>query len=243
MSEAAKELALPETQAENMLAVIQRAAADPSVDMDKLERLLQMQERLDANEAIRAFNLDFIALQNDLPEINEGGEIKHGGRVISKYSRWDEDINPVIKPILAKHNFVLSFETNTVDRIHVVAHLIHSGGHSRSGSFTLPPEMSGAKNDVQGFGSSVSYAKRYAAGPLLNLTTRGVDDDAVAAVASGTITEEQAIKIRERLEAIGRDESKFCNYLKVSSLDLMPLNAYGRAIMALDQAERTHANS
>ena len=164
-----------------ILVMIQSAARDPDADVDKMERLMAMYERQQEKESIAAFNRDFVSLQNSLPDIGEGGQIIHGGKLISKYARWDEDINPVIKPILAANNFMLSFETDTKNGIHVTAHLIHASGHSRSGSFSLPPDKSGAKNEVQAIGSAVSYAKRYAAGPLLNLTTRGTDDDGQAA--------------------------------------------------------------
>jgi len=173
--------ALARSDVDPILVMIQSATRDPDTDVEKMERLFALYERQQEREAVKSFNRDFIRLQSALPEITEGGEIKHGGKIISEYARWDEDINPVIKPILAEHGFVLSFETDTRDGIHVVAHLIHSDGHSRSGSFTLPPDKSGAKNDVQSIGSSTSYAKRYAAGPLLNITTRGQDDDGNAA--------------------------------------------------------------
>lgn len=160
-----------------ILSMIQAAAQNADMDVEKLERMFALYERQQERDSIQAFNSDFVRLQADLPEINEGGQIIHNGTKISDYARWDEDIAPAIRPVLAKHNFVLSFETDTSDRVRVTAHLIHAEGHSRSGSFTTDPDTSGAKNSVQSMGSAVSYAKRYAAGPLLNLITRGADDD------------------------------------------------------------------
>ena len=186
-----------QSSAGSMMALIERAANSSDVDVEKLEKLLEMNERWEKSEAEKAFNRDFISLQNDLPDIGEGGQIIHKGTLISKYARWDEDINPVIKPILAQHGFTLSFETDTTDRIKVTAHLIHRDGHSRSGSFCAPVDKSGAKNEVQGMGSSVSYAKRYAAGPLLNLTMRGLDDDGAAA---GRMNEAELIDARTQAD-------------------------------------------
>ena len=182
LKRAEAEIERAETEsADPILMMIQSAARDPETDVAKMERMFYLYERQQAREAEKAFNRDFIALQDELPEIDEGGKIVHNGKVISKYARWDEDINPAIRPILARHNFTLSFEVETSDRIKVVAHLIHADGHSRSSSFTSPPDKSGAKNEVQAMGSAVSYAKRYAAAPLLNLTMRGQDDDGRAA--------------------------------------------------------------
>lgn len=41
----------------------------------------------------------------------------------------------------------------------------------------LPADVSGNKNAVQAFGSSTSYGKRYVLCALLNITTRGQDDN------------------------------------------------------------------
>jgi hypothetical protein len=49
----------------------------------------------------------------------------------------------------------------------------------------LPVDLSGKKNPVQAVGSSVSYGKRYAIEALLNLTSRGQDDDSRGTVDPG----------------------------------------------------------
>lgn len=225
-----------------ILVMIQAAARDPETDVDKLERMFALYERQQAREAEKSFNVDFVALQQDMPDIDEGGAIVHGGRTISKYARWDEDINPVIKPILARHNFTLSFETCTDNGIKVIAHLLHRDGHSRSGSFTLPPDKSGAKNEVQAIGSAVQYAKRYAAGPLLNLTTTGVDDDGAAAgQAVERISESQLADLESLIAEIKPDRAKFDTWLarslKVPGADLakIPASMYRDVVRALER--------
>ena len=42
---------IQQPEAISMLSVIARAAADPSVDLDKMERLMQMHERMQAKQA------------------------------------------------------------------------------------------------------------------------------------------------------------------------------------------------
>ena len=221
-----------------ILLMIQQASRDPDMNVDNLERMFGLYERQQAREAEKAFNRDFIALQQELPEIDEGGKIIHKGKLISKYARWDEDINPTIKPILARHNFTLSFEVDTTDRIRVVAHLIHSDGHSRSSSFTAPPDTSGAKNEVQGMGSAVSYAKRYAAGPLLNLTTKGRDDDGRAAARPQTITRQEADHLDAMAAKVEGGKKRLENYLqqKFGSADPanIPANQYKHVLSIVE---------
>lgn len=165
----------------SIMDVIAQAARDPSVDIDKMERLIAMQERIQAREAEVAFSDAFAAMQPELPVISKNGQIVHNNRVISEFSEW-EDINPAITPVLAKHGFSLSFKPAEVDKkIAVTAILRHRLGFKDDATLPLPTDTSGAKNAVQGVGSTLSYGKRYAAVLLLNITTGGGDDDGASA--------------------------------------------------------------
>ena len=162
----------------NMLAIIARAASDPSVDVEKMAALLDMQERIEARNAQRDYIEAEAAMQQAMPVIGKRGEIKNRhGQVQSRYARW-EDIHAVIMPILHRHGFTLTFEIDTEGKIAVQAVLSHASGHvKKSGFMTVPRDESGAKNPTQGAGSSVSYAKRYATLAVLNIATEGEDDD------------------------------------------------------------------
>lgn len=163
-----------------MLSVIERAARDPNVDIDKMERLMQMQERMLARTAKAEFDADMAELQPELPAIGERGKAMVNGQVRYTFALW-EDINTAIKPVLMRHGFALTFRTDFTNGITVTGVLSHRGGHREETSITLPSDKSGSKNDVQAVASTVSYGKRYTAGALLNLTSHGEDDDAYAA--------------------------------------------------------------
>lgn len=225
--------ALPESAA--IIQVIERAAMNPDVDIDKMERLLQMQERIMERNAKAAYAADLARMQPDLPIITERGGIRdRNGNVQSTYALW-EDINEAIKPVLAKHGFALSFRTGQGEgRITVTGVLSHREGHSEETTMHLPIDTSGSKNSVQAVGSSISYGKRYTAGALLNITSRGEDDDGKAAGGAATISDEQAMTIRELIEVVGANEKKFLEYLKVSSISAIPAKDYDRAVAALN---------
>lgn len=159
-----------------MLAVIERAARDPQVDVAKMEKLMELQERYQARQAKIEFDAAMAEMQPELPSIGERGNAANR----YTYALW-EDINAAIKPILSKHGFSLSFRTDTAEQITVTGVLSHRAGHREETRITLPADGSGNKNAVQAVASSVSYCKRYAAGALLNLTSHGEDDDAFAA--------------------------------------------------------------
>jgi len=164
------------TEVTSMLAVISRAASDPSVDMDKMDRLLQMHERMQDRQAAADFAAALADMQDELPSIGERGNAANR----YTYALW-EDINAAIKPVLKRHGFALSFRTSFDDGIAVTGVLSHRSGHREETTIKLPADSSGNKNAVQAVASSVSYGKRYTAGALLNLTSHGEDDDAFAA--------------------------------------------------------------
>lgn len=164
-----------------VLSIIERVAMDPAADIDKLERMLAMQERLVARDAKAAYDAAMADLQENLPVITKAGEIKNkSGQTASKYAEYD-DIMAAIKPLLKQHGFSITFKPETVDdKVRVTGIVSHKGGHQESTAITLPFDNSGFKNDVQGFGSSASYAKRYALIMLLNIVTSEGDDDGQA---------------------------------------------------------------
>lgn len=179
-----------------ILQVIERAALNPDVDIDKMERLLQMQERILDRQALMAYSEAMAAMQTELPSIAERGQA-HAGQYATL-----EDIVDTVRPILQRHGFAVSFRIETQERgIQITGVLMHKDGHREATSMLLPADTSGSKNAVQAFGSSTSYGRRYVLCALLNITTRGQDDDGHAAVPIKRVTPFQAGQLRQLLKA------------------------------------------
>ncbi|CAE6906071.1 Single-stranded DNA-binding protein [Pseudomonas marincola] len=196
-----------------ILQVIQRAAADPQCDIEKMERLMAMHERMQASQAKQQYDEALAVMQEQLPVIGERGGIKDkSGRIQSTYALW-EDINEMIKPVLAAHGFAITFRTPRNEKgIEVEGVLSHRGGHRESTSLLLPADTSGSKNGVQAVASSVSYGKRYTASMLLNITTTGEDDDGNGAAVTPRVTSAQATQISMLLEKCSeKAKSAFAN--------------------------------
>ena len=209
---------------------IQDAALHQDVDPVKFDRLLIAQEKFAAKEGRIAFDTAFSQMQAELPVIGERGTITDwNGAPASTYALW-EDINEAIKPIISKFGFALRFKTGQDhNTIIVTAILSHSGGHSEETTMRLPVDLSGGKNPVQAIGSSTSYGKRYTASALLNLTSRGEDDDGKAAVQSARITAEEIADLRHRISVVKCDERRLKAYLGVASLEELPPSKLDRA--------------
>ncbi|WP_017903562.1 ERF family protein [Pseudomonas asplenii] len=189
------------TESVTILQIIQQVAMSPSADIDKMERLMVMHQNIQAQQAKQQYDEALAAMQEELPVIGERGGIKDkNGRIQSTYALW-EDINEMIKPVLARHGFALSFRTPRNERgIEVEGVLSHRAGHRETTSLVLPADTTGSKNGVQAVASSVSYGKRYTAGALLNFTTTGEDDDGNGAVVTPRVTSVQAAQLAMLLE-------------------------------------------
>lgn len=207
-----------------LISMIERAARDPSVDIAKMERLFEMHERVRINAARSAFDAAFATMQPELPEIDKRGRItikeKGTEKVIQStpYALWD-DTNKLIKPILAKHGFGLSFRiTQTESRLTTTAVLSHIGGHREETGFASPIDNTGSKNNVQGWGSAVTYGKRYTGTAILNITTKGEDDDGHAAGKEAPPADKLA-EIKRLIDETHADLGGLCAHFSVETLD------------------------
>lgn len=171
----------------DVMAVVERLAANPQVDVEKLERVITLLERIQAFQARAGFERAFAQMQPELPEISEKGQIVVKGQLRSTYAKL-EDIQAAIKPVLTRYGFALRHCTEWPDKanvIRIVGILCHEQGHSERSVFEAPMDKSEYRTDIQSMGSTVSYGRRYTTIDLLNLTTRGQDNDGATAGRPG----------------------------------------------------------
>jgi hypothetical protein len=181
-----------------------------------------------------AFEAAFGGLQAELPVIEERGKVPQSvGRDPYGYALW-EDINEGIKPILGRHAFSLRFRVRQdAKSVTVTAALVHCAGHREETELTLPVDATNGKNAAQAIGSSVSYGIRYTSSLLLNLTTRGEDDDAIAAATPPKVDAEQLQSLRDQLAAAGKNERRLVAYLKLDVLEDLPASRFAAALAFL----------
>jgi len=176
------------------------------------------------DEARIMFDADFVVMQGELPEVPKLGRIDHGGGRGYNYARW-EDINDHIKPVLQKYGFGLRFDiiTETESLFEIEAILVHRSGYSICTRKKLPIDKSGSKNIVQAYGSTQSYAQRYSAIALLNLTSRNEDTDATDKdVVPSTLTFEQSEQLTQAILASGRTLEWFYKFSQLNKVSDLP---------------------
>ena len=183
----------------SIMAVISRAAADPTCDIEKMERLLAMHERMQAKTAEAAFNAAMAEMQCEIPTVGQGALNTHTEKT---YATLD-DINVTLKPIMQTHGFAISFKVeNTAAGVSVTGILMHRDGHREETTMLLPVDIGKGRNAVQAVGSSTTYGKRYVMCALLNITTGEMqDDDGHGAGDTGDDLREQVVTdILERVD-------------------------------------------
>jgi hypothetical protein len=165
----------------DLLAVIERAAASSEIDVEKMERLLAMQERITARLAESEFNAAMANAQAEMPRV--GRDAKNPS-TNSLYTRL-ETLNEAAIPIYTKHGFALSFGTAdcpVADSFRITCVVSHRAGHSRNYQVDLPNDCLGAKGNqsktkMHGAGSAFSYGRRYLTLLIFNITLVNEDDD------------------------------------------------------------------
>lgn len=218
----------------SLLPAIITLAKDPAVDVAKLSALLDMQEKMEARQAERQAIEAFTALSREMPRVKKNGTISLGaGKGSIAFAKW-EDMDTVIRPLLVKYGFTLSF--NSIERtgggLTVTGELMHQSGHVRTAAIPLALDIGPGRNNLQAMGSTLSYGKRYCAEMLLNIVREAADDDGTkggVAYITPDQCEELAVLIRET----GTDEKRFLATFDVQELGQIQQAAFTPAMNML----------
>ncbi len=175
---------VPQNSGEPILAVIERAARDPAVDVDKMAKLLEMAEKIHARQAESAFDAAMSVTQSEMRPVSRDC---NNPQTRSKYASYGA-LDQAVRPVYSVNGFALSFGTRSTapDRITVTCRISHRAGHSRDVEIDMPSDGKGAKGgDVMtkthATGSAVSYGMRYLLKMIFNIALGEFDDDGNAA--------------------------------------------------------------
>jgi hypothetical protein len=217
-------------------------ALERGADLAMVEKLMDLAERQEKNEARRAFNEALAAAKAEIPTIKKnrrvGFESRREGGARTDYSHEDmAEIAKVVAPILSRHGLSYRFRTHYEPGhpVTVTCIISHKLGYSEENTLPAPPDNSGNKNSIQAIGSTVTYLQRYTLKAALGLAAEN-DDDGKAADSAEPISAEQLQEIRDKLAASGSDIERFCKYMNVEALPDIRKNDYPKALAAIAQA-------
>lgn len=226
------------------LYIVERAARDASVDIDKLQRLLDMREKIDAQAREREFNERMAAAQKQMrPVATDASNTQTKSRYAS-YAALDR----VLRPIYTEHGFALSFNTSPdapADYVRVLCDVTNCG-HSRRYQIDMPADGKGAKGgDVMtkthATGSAASYGMRYLLKMIFNIAVGESDDDGNAANRIGPVervTEKQIAELNgllQKTEAPAANVQIVFEHFKIDNLADLTLDQYRKTVAQLNR--------
>lgn len=230
------------SEATAIIQIIERMARDVSLPLDRLEKVIELQERLAVRHAETAFNEAMARAQTEMRSVAVDSDNPQTRSRYASYAALDR----AVRPIYTRQGFALSFNTGegAPDQHVRVLCDVSNGGFTRRYHIDMPADGKGAKGgDVMtkthAAGSAITYGMRYLLLMIFNIAVsrRADDDDGNAAGVSEFVTEDQAIALRERVEAIGASVRQFCNFLRVDGIAKIPANRLDEAKIALDNYE------
>ncbi len=191
-------------------------AVSQNADLDKLTKLMDLQERWEKNESRKAYQQAFAAFKAEAVTIVKNVVITDGPLRGKTYA----DLYGVVQAatsMLSKHGLTTTWKIikNDKDWIEAECTLTHVSGHSESASFGGPPDSGGAKNAMQARASTLSYIERYTFLAVTGLAAGGTDDDGNMGrkdVGSG-VTPERRKEIQENIV------SQMKEHIRAGSID------------------------
>lgn len=236
---------------ENAISALLARVDLATLDVEKLDKLLAMQERWESNQRKYAAEIEFNSalpcVMQEMPVISKRGYNDH---TRSKYELL-EDIVGAVNPILAKHGFTMQFDTDYKDNgVEITCILLHRGGHSSRHKKFRPLDSAGAqgkanKTLIHATASAESYAKRAAIKDALNLQISSFDDDGQAA-ANTPMSDIQQEEIKNLLMRAS-DKTREWFKEKYTSVQDVPNGQYTKLrevlLTAIQKAEAVNGNS
>jgi hypothetical protein len=167
------------TEQDAMLALIERVVTNPQADVTKLEKILELRERMRERAANDAFNTAMASAQTEMrPVATDASNPQTRSRYASHAA-----LDSALRPIYTKHGLSLTFDTGDsplADHIRAICLVTHTDGHERVYHLDMPNDGKGAKGgDVMtkthATGAAISYAMRYLLRMVFNVAV-GEDD-------------------------------------------------------------------
>lgn len=157
-------------------------AISKDVDLDRLQKLIDMKNEWDAKEAKKEFLAALSKFQTLVPVLTKTKTAKVATKTGGSFSYNYADLGSIgqaIKGPLQECGLSYRWEfAESAGKMKVTCMVSHLAGHTETATMEAAADSSGAKNDIQQKGSTHTYLQRYTLIGALGLTTADEDDDA-----------------------------------------------------------------
>ena len=228
--------------AETFADVLMQMLANPDIPADKMEVVMKMRREVLGDQAREAFQEHYAAFSAELPQVEKDGWVELGQGKGRYPFTTIETMDVILRPLLAKHGFALSFSSRDDKDLVVVTGTISGHGWERTSTYSFPPDAGPGRNALQARGSSRRYAKRYITDDLCNVVRKGKDNDGRGAIEQ-LIDATQLKELTDLIKATATDEAAFLKTMVSGAESLQDIRQrdYPRLIMALRDKKQRRA--
>lgn len=187
-------------------AAMMLTAMRQGASLEQVEKMMALQERWEASEARKAYNVAFSAFKAEAVHIIKNKQVTDGPLKGKSYAELHSVVD-ALTPALSRHGLSASWKLTKDERdwMEVTCYLRHVNGHEESVSMGGPPDSGGAKNQIQARASTKSYLERYTLKAICGVAEGGEDDDGSGGRADDWIAKAEEATTEDELRQISRD--------------------------------------
>jgi hypothetical protein len=234
-----REIAAPQDQSATLLHVIQQAATNPDVDVEKVERLYELLVRQQERDAKASFNASLSRAQAAMGRVSADA---NNPQTRSKYASYAA-LDRALRPVYTTEGFAVSFDNGDAPEgtLRTVLVLSHKGGHTERYHRDTPIETTGIQGKAMmtrthATASAESYNMRYLLKRAFNVAIGEDEDDGNAAGGIQYITQDQQDTLQALIEDVGADKQKFLAHMRAEGgLAYIRADHYDAAVRALEK--------
>ena len=178
----------------NPVFALVEKAVENNFEIEKLEKLLNMQADWEDRQARKTYFAALSKFQSILPTIKKDKRAQFpnskGGCTEYEYASLDtitEQIRPHLEATGLSYRFVQEQAQGGIIKVTCV--VTHIDGHEQRCALESLPDNSGKKNAIQSIASTISYLKKYTLCGAFGIATEAQDDDGHA--SAGQLPEPQ----------------------------------------------------
>jgi hypothetical protein len=215
--------------------MIQALMQLPDVNVEKLEKMFELQERYEANTARKAYHDAMAKFGALIPVMAYDSDVSYpgkDGKPPTDYSFTSlAGSMKLCQDAMDQTGLKASWKTESGEGglTKVTCYMTHALGHSEETSLSALPDPSGGKNAIQAVKSTVSYLKRITFEAIAGLATKADDaDDGRNSnhVEIACITTAQLKSLTTKIAKVGADTKKLLQLFKVETLADLKVDQY-----------------
>lgn len=159
-------------------AELLRVAVEKNYPLDMLQKLMDLQDRWEANQAKKAYSVAMARFKENHIKVVKSARVSQGPLSGQKYAKLHDFVNASSEP-LSGAGLSTSWKLTRDEPawIEVACIVRHVEGHEEERRMGGAPDVGGSKNAIQARASTVSYLEKYTLKMALGLAEEDDDDD------------------------------------------------------------------